>query len=214
MSNKVTELYNSIIENNTPEEVDRLRQLLSITKNADIDNKVCKIRILSLKEYDDNLINGTADGSIIPKNENVWHFTSTQKRGIIKETAYDANRLAYPVTYYVSLAHRDSSTVNEYTYRDIVQNNNNNQHIGTYTESVYYQSLARRDRESNYEGSFTFPKSCNVNKNTITYSQNFRVMSGAYQNGKYSAYFYLYIHMSFRPVFDFVDNNKSTNIHY
>ena len=80
MSNKVTELYNNIIENNTQEEIDRLRQLLSITKNADIDNKVCKIRILSLKEYDDNLINGTADGSIIPKNENVWHFTSTQKK--------------------------------------------------------------------------------------------------------------------------------------
>ena len=217
MSNKVMDLYNSIIENNTPEEVNRLRQLLSITKNADIDNKVCKIRVLSSNEYDKNLINGTADGSITAKNENVWHFNdSVGKSAIVNANGAYNGEFHYRMYYNPNVSVCSSGYYGPNTFGscpfiyELSQGNANNS--CTLKKSflsvidVFYVYYERPGATQKY-GRKDFDISYSIGKSAITETGSVKPQNGS-TKVDYS------ITVNFRPVFDFVDNNKSTNIHY
>ena len=217
MSNKITELYNNIIENNTPEEINKLRQLLSITKNADIDNKVCKIRILSSNEYNKNLINGTADGSIIAKNENVWHFNdSVGKSALVNANGSYGREFDYKMYYNPNIAICSSGYYNAntfgsctFTYELSQSNVNNNCTLKKSFLSVidvfyvYYKRPGTDQRYNRKDFDISYP----IGKNTITETGSI-IPQGTTIKVDYN------ITTNFRPVFDFVDNNKSTNIHY
>ena len=204
---------------------DTKRQLNSILSQINVYNYLnhnknyIGIRTLSVNEYTKYIEQGTCDGSIIKDDINVWHYTKNPIGNSYAATfsngspeGFNISYLTHPVVY---LGQMGSQTKN-YNYiitYEICSTNSSNQHIvknqqqcicdaivGNY-DSTYRRYNYVQDRQ-------TLPVNYSINKSGIQQL----IKNITYGNA--TVRFTFNISIMFRPVFFYIDNNKSKNIYY
>lgn len=163
--------------------------------NLPLDKKHMAIRILSLNELDKYIVNGTCDGSITANNINVWHWHDA---GNIYNGACQTKKLGIHKMYF---------ELSAYNTLNISKNR--------YIKSLNFY-LRQGVATSTYVHSYNTPTTIDMAKNSYIYSYNFGAEKGitAVNDIPWLGYYEVQYIMSFRPILQFVDNNKSINIHY
>ena len=225
IDNKV---YKQLINSKTPEEFWNNKSLLNINNNIELDKDDILIRSLSVNEYDKYIIKGTADGSISKYNVNTWHYNTTNPicyyfilGSINAQSCYNSIKSSCNLTKnyneitvmginqmpgYDSVFGR-SYTLNSPTSinTELTQNNNS-----TFTETNKSNLIELSVQCYNYSstGKHLLVNKVDKNKPTYTYSNFVNHYGEARLTVNYNFI------SCYRPVFNFIDNSKSTNIHY
>lgn len=163
------------------------------------------IRMLSESEYIKYLMNSNLDGNITVQNEAVWH-KPIQKTYTNYENSY---------------GNRDTPEIIQYTY--FCEHLQNSSGIYTFPRfningAQYSSSVLVRGRVKNKVSSGDPEGIAELSKNIDKSLSS--VLSKAYSSHWGSAswisyiWIYLNLYCCFRPVFEFNDNKKSTNIWY
>lgn len=201
--------------------------------NIENDNNVL-IRILSLKEYEKYIENGTLDGSITKYDEKAWHHMNIPHNlyiiGILPGSEYmiTATQYGYPyywdrtnpplgknsytIFYKVWAWNKEESlrTINIYDYYiEYLSNNKNNNNILIGTNNRIRICLGQF-----HDGAFTFGTIYSVdstNKSSTAYLSP-QMQTPVYQSTKVY-YRQISFPTGFRPCFNIIDNNKSKNIY-
>jgi len=210
---KYNSLYNAIINAKSAEELWQLRETLKENNDIiDSSDKMC-IRCFSYNEYEKHLMNSSLDGSINIKDENVFHFCDTKgASGLLyyyssEATAYDSRLYNNPNIdkRYVSGNRYFGHVV--FIYELISNNTNNNCMLRKTMKSVLDIFYAHSG--SLKYGRTDFEISRDDNKKSTGYlNQRTPAINGLVEEIRYT-YDILFC---FRPVFQYVDNNKSTNM--
>lgn len=215
---------------------DTINLLSSIINNRIVNyihnDKDTIIRILSKDEYDKYLIDGTCDGAITSNNKNVYnHLFSPTVYGLTtghperlptKNTTLNGNIILKfnrsSLKYYDGTIH----THNEKIFACILMNNNYNtastySSYSGYVESYGFYSHPEYGALANYNYK-------NVVAGEYTNKENIQVILASLKctsrwtnESRYSdanSIYNLVGQLSFRPVFQYKDNNKSKNIYY
>ena len=189
-----------------------------------LDKKHIAIRTLSKDEFDKYIINGTCDGSITKCNTNVWNYFQNESkcacytifgRAARKDEMVEISKIENTeVVSEISgntVYNRTRSSSALANYELIQNSSNNNCYIYNTVMPIFRSMFAGNDGArwiaiisdininpeeidktvTNNELSATAKDSCN-NKMILTVSY----------------------YINYRPIFNFVDNNKSKNIYY
>lgn len=186
------EQYNQINNASSNEDLLEIKNLFlsalqeENNENASTNNVVL-CRILSNNEYTKYIINSTLDGAIQKNNENVWHIINSS------------------YTWTTDRA-EGTFTNNKFFILDILQNNKNNKNNSTLGKEITISI-----RSTNSRGGWNDTKFFNIEKEKSTHSflQQTAALNG--YNGR-TIYLNTNMYCSFRPVFQYKDNNKSENI--
>lgn len=229
------EEYNILKNSKTPEELWSIKDSLM---NSDAllkyhDKKYISIQCLSSEQYNNYIKNGTLDGAIEKNNVNTWHYDNSNKSmtflcvggNQFNEAASYAS--SYPNHIRItaqSVAAYNTRYTGEYNIGLVELLNNNSLNsslffINDYT--IYLCSVITTNGVgTGYGISTTYIRNLeSIAKNLTTYSKL------AVKPMVYLSYFKHYEEVSgvnltlklstgFRPVFKFIDNNKSKTIYY
>lgn len=191
------EQYNTFLNSNSLDDFINLRNSVEVVEGlVSIPKDYIAIRSLSLNEYEKYINNGTCDGSISKDNINVWHYIDKLDSTYNYTHTWSSIELTYNYnTYYLSVL--SNNTTNTCTC-------NNRRQTVTFKHSLTTSQWSRQQTIGN---STTCNKTSTINKVTYVISDRTgSLVCPVTCNFNYN--------VSFRPAFNFVDNNKSTNIHY
>lgn len=213
IDNKV---YKQLINSKTPEEFWNNKNLLDITSNPELNKDNVLIRTLSSDEYSKYIKNGTADGSITSNNVNVWHNTSEVRKGYYSIRGSDSS--AWHSTNFTRAqctnVDNNSTTILNI---ELLSNNSSTIHYpSTYPIFIEYIAIwgGARYAQKAYANSIFSLNSFNMNKNIDVIQHIITSTLRDASNGAINYNLYIRICTGFRPILNFIDNNKSTNIHY
>ena len=224
------EQYNTFLNSNSLDDFISLRNSVEIVEGLiNIPKDHVAIRTLSLSEYNKYIKNGTLDGSIIKNDINVWNTKTYNSQAYctlaqdtyggessVQSTITNSVCEGLPTTHII--VDKNKLPQNKIFYDscifELYQNNETNKvftnftHkyiICAYTHSGYSYSASRMNMKYITIPSVT--KNCYNDSviNNITRTLNSK---------NFTTTLNLSLIGGFRPAFKFVDNNKSTNIHY
>lgn len=202
------------------------------------------IRCLSKEEYDRYLINGTCDGSIIANNINVWHYDnnrsakshllysfgedrnynwSYQKMAQVSSEVsqlYCYNDVNNIIAVFENSRHNNPFPSRTYTYNynvDILINNASNKFymknaITLDCIALYFNQQTNKVQLSGGRKTIYIPFDLNKNFTKNNYSVTSTFSDGGWN--KLTVTLNANLNTCFRPVFFYIDNNKSKNIYY
>ena len=215
------ELYNEILNVEFPPELLKIKNSIISSNNenqGDISNKnSILVRTLSLNEYDKFIINNTCGGSITKNDIDVWHYIKNPVGNSYAATCssgspqgLDVSYLTHSVTY---LGQIGAQTKN-YNYTiiyEICSTNSSNQHTAKNQQQCICDAIVGNHNGIKYvyvQDRQTFQVNYQTNKN-IEYQQLIKNVT----YGSATIRFTFNVSMMFRPVFQYIDNKKSTNIY-
>jgi len=190
------EQYNDFINSLTIEQKSMLRN--NEDNNDDSDDSLAIIRILSNSEYDQYIINSTCDGSISLNNQNVWHHDEPRQ-----DVSINTGHSNYSLGEFGSCV----------LLKELVQNNIK-ENACLYSQSKIKVDMFVTWYSEKYRTSHSIEKSMYENKTTKN-KKYFVYPNGVINyNSQGSAHGWYAFNISFnyRPVFQYIDNNKSNNI--
>jgi len=235
------ELYNKLMSELSSETKNDITSLLQeVNENINLSNKF-SIRVLSEEELFKYIKNETLDGSINANDDNVWHNVIIQEKFYIGQSygqnipTNQINRLFSSVVEnkYLSLVHiipvSSSTPSGRYylyyyttyvpTYCNICQNNTNNSFDLKFnypTLKFWIGFLSTYDFSSNWGKTFySYMNLANANytaKSNTYYNSNVYETVGTHNSNTHRVQVYFSYYSCFRPVFQYMDNNKSINI--
>ena len=181
-------IYNKLLPTLTEEQLNILN-----SEETETSTNNASIRILSLNEWNKYIVSSTLDGSITAKDINTWHWHNA---GNIYNGACQNKKLGIH-TMYFELSAYNTSNISRNRY----MNNLNfylKQEVGT----------------STYIHSYNTPTTFDISKGSYIYSYNFGAERGitAVNDIPWLGYYEVRYIMSFRPIFQYIDNRKSENI--
>jgi len=218
----VNEKYNALMNAKSAEEMWQLRESFLENNNENIlDKNLISIRILSNNEYNDFIVSGTCNGSITTNNNNVWHNSINQNYKLSNDPnsanssdspGYTSNGITYVGQY----------GMNDGSYRlyrtsvngifELLQNNTNNLFTVLANTSLSVTWFSKTGYSWVY-GSFTDSLENKYSINKTSNSVKIKTMNLGYTSGRGSSIEAIcYVVSSFRPAFQYVDNNKSINL--
>lgn len=181
---------------------------LALATNSKSLKNCIRIRILSLNEYDKYILNGTCDGSIIKGNDNVWNKLVPQ---------------SYTNNLFISWS-RENKTVNHYTYFENYSDNITNITPRKYTYSINIGACYAYPENNGSWIRANRTSSNNDNKNLSIINSNITAYKGSsttssFDNPDIYVYYvgirvYYKEYKTFRPIFNIIDNNKSSGSYY
>ena len=185
-----------------------------------LDKKHMAARILSREEYDKYITNGTADGSISKNNDNVYHYESDGcNNGKSYYISVDNNG-KYPdaekaLCHYPDLVRLFQTNATAGINYELMQDNKNEQcFCYRYSDSIFD---IRYVVFSTYQTSVSSIGTLNFNSlNILNKNDNIKIAVTRSTLPASNLIYTLSVSTNtcFRPVFKFVDNSKSVNIHY
>jgi len=200
-----------------------------ISTDLTYDKKHIIVRILSTQEYDKYIKNETLNGSILNKNINVWHYDDTPgEHGICGGTqsvnlANALNPDPSIKTIINFITQKISNTMNNYYAR---YNININAELSSQNSNKLCNFTLIRDTllkcytwaATNYSSMTpsslsTTIISCQLDKNLAITAYSAESTRTNYLGEPCFTIITANINLSFRPVFNYVDNNKSKNIY-
>jgi len=219
-------LYNQLINSNTLEELLTSRDLIRNSQNTqgDVSNEnFVLIRILSKNEYDKYIKNGNLNGSVTENNMNTWNYSRYNGYlmlfgvyGGYNIDTYDTfqsrdKNLKAPknrVSCYHKGAWHDAANwiMQTYFIFEILSNNNENKNTGIFNNDVLLEIYINTS-ETIYKN-YSVPKNVTFNKSEINHLDSFSASPVSYVTGTIK----LNCYSSFRPVFNYKDNNKNNYI--
>lgn len=182
------------------------------------------IRCLSKEEYDKYLINGTGDGSITSSNENVYHFINSINK-FTQEASYASG---YTVANYLDNQYYSNSpgafimrySTSSIIFYTLIQDNTTNTSFNKSKENITFYWVAKYGDSYNTWWSNAITYNSNSISNIFSCNKNVTQNSVSINLGKFNAcrsgvlYLTVIQNICFRPVFQYIDNNKSKNIYY
>jgi len=184
---KMLNTYNDLASNYTSEELEQLKNIIIQNQNnKHINSDTILIRILSLAESSKYLENGDCNGSITKNSKNVWNDTVGNKNITVL---------------------RDSVFYHSSTTNDIIMltQNNEKQNFMPRCKSWFldwkYQANSASWRTEKHYIPNSLKAKTNINDSVVWSSDVGQVT------------FTFNINIGFRPVFNYMDNNKSENIY-
>ena len=209
------EIYNQLLSiSNSTEFVASLFE--ERNEEQQTTNNTISIRMLSEKEYQNYIKTNTLDGSITKNNDDVWHYYYNPYYIILMYASGHKNDAANRFASYSGVLKTKNCNyvtcgngANYYlpNYRELYSNNKTNIAYNSENEFTDVQVLYYNPFESGLRNLGT-SISNNSSKNTFPYKYFSASGSGGFQ---VSCNIYRYT--AFRPVFQYVDNRKSTNIY-
>ena len=184
------------------------------------------IRILSNNEYNKCLMNSSLNGSITIKNENVWHFcdntnsqsfcfTPNSSRSVAERNV--AYCLIDPVNFTYWCTKNGAKNFGNFAIiYEIINNNTNRQFSLRKIKTTSYDiAVGEGDANTRFLDyiKIVFDPSSNQDKSFSSSINNILQTSKSPSQGQ-NSYIMWSMYSCFRPVFQYVDNNKSTNIYY
>ena len=211
MSHNISdELYNQIVNTNSPNELWELKNLIinnSINENDSNKNSI-NIRSLSINEYNKYIINDTLKGSITNNNINVWRHQNFHR-------SYRTTDCNYACAYtIVSIARGSTNNVTN-LLSETLQNNSNQNNVSLADIKLelhnydYYRSSVGTTY-SGYGHDYYNLLQHNISKSQSTLT--FRMSATAKANYTTTVILNGTVYMCFRPIFQYIDNKKSNNI--
>ncbi len=215
-------IANDNFDANTPSFKIELENILSILPKATTSNNTNNliVRILSTNEYKKYIKNDTLNGSITAYNINVWHSLESSNKNYDCVHGHNSTEpVTFNYTYYTELI--ADNLANQYL-NSIYNHNYSLYYYLSYSYSANYDVGGRYYRtvstnQSNFPSGFIYmndvlniPKS---NAHPLVKTQTITRKSGSIQDHTYNATFNFYYISLFRPVFQYIDNQKSANIY-
>jgi len=231
------ELYKQLINSNLE---DSLKNELVALHNANIetyDKNFMSIRILSQEEYNKYIIEGTCDGSIIKKDKQVWNYINHKYGWFSIYTGYtDISESEY-LKYANSTANVNNKYLPEAKYDELIKHVYAGNYYNVYPDFTLYGELIIDNTNDNFSiHSFDYNRKMEilgtdnygyfnkistsiydikrlVKKTQMKISTSLTAecgISGRIQRPHVQATINHYC--CYRPVFQYVDNNKSQNI--
>ena len=222
ISSITNETYNQILEAiNSNEKKELFASIFKIKKEESTNNTTTFIRILSKNEYNKYIINGTLDGSITAGHYDVWNDNEVGEsyEGVYylypddgegnQSWDYVKQWLANP--NFVYIGHNNLNKTYNINYETLSDNTGEtNQRIKKYQPRYDAITLwSGRYNGAVYNMNISFNKNETMNKN-LGYKTDYRVTADHVNPGKIEMNFNL--NSCFRPVFQFLNNQKSNNI--
>jgi hypothetical protein len=233
--NLTDEQYNNLTSLISKEALDILNNT-SNSSNESINSRTL-IRCLSETEYKKYIINGTADGAITASDINVWHYPpyieSTGWYFRVDSASYDGSTLCNGLTIYqvgynniftcrankyiVELQHgsRENHSKSSIIYYTLLLDNTQNQHKAINHQDYIFEAIGgySQYRDRIYiAGTYEVPKIISIPKTDT--SMHGAAVGYSYAWNTTSVTYDVYCSSCFRPVFQYKDNNKSTNTYY
>ena len=228
------EQYNTFLNSNSLDDFINLRSSIEINDElVSIPKNYIAIRTLSADEYNKYIIEGTADGSIIANNVEVWQYKTKPLTCFGSYNSYSDPASFWNTSHFdekypkpgqdgfIGQYSNDDFTMNIPVYGIILMNNIAKQAQYYCCPNEYLLATANYSPSMNYYwvSKYISPlvtiysanKDYTNDFSTGTHSINNR-MPG--YSGGVTVTVNLLAYSSFVPVFQYVDNNKSTNIHY
>lgn len=223
------EEYNILKNSKTPEELWSIKDSLM---NSDTllkyhDKKYVILRCLSSNEHNKYIINGTADGSIIANNINVWHYNNTGTTynfaAMVNAGYYTGILSSVSNPIFLPVVSGTNSTCNaSYTLgcSELLSDNITNlasSYGQPYTVNVYTAYEVPRYGVQSGKATTNLSALAKPNKTSTIYSivANKPIINGNAVHNTTATWVTvnLQIHQCFRPIFQFIDNNKSINLY-
>lgn len=217
--NLTQEQYNQLI--NCVKDNEQLKNLFNQNQENNILNEA-SIRTLSSNEYEKYIKNSSLNGSITIYNNNTWHYKpstsyyvilgcqdSFQSDAINRLKNYNGQLGSYQNNNYIYITCPEQLNKTYYlsTYREIFSNNTNNIFYTSENNFIDIQILYYNPFESGLRNLGTsISNTCE--KNTFPYKQ-----FSARGSGEYRVKCNIYRYTAFRPLFQYKDNSKSSNIY-
>lgn len=235
------EQYNTFLNSNSLDDFINLRNSIEVNdKLVSIPKDYIAIRILSDEEYNKFIKNSTLDGSITNYDINTWHYQNQYKKYVFcisyyaqanyvnrflsSEYRYDKNWFpGADISPEVVVLNDINDTVNRIDKIANVTLNCNSEHFNNNTNNknsfsdIYVGGHVHRQDNGENWGHFSFTFStANLETKITDIASPVYTCTARYipQWNACVGKVTVNILMSFRPVFNFVNNNKSTNIHY
>ena len=215
---------------------DTKRQLNNILNQINVYNYLnhnknyIAIRCLSKEEYDKYIINGTADGSISKCDQNTYHYITNESKAVcfainlITPPNADLQRVSglsnveLMFYYYGREIYHQSRTSTVYGHFELISDNSKDKN--SITNTVIPKFKAVYAYYTNPDSSYPYywngiVKDVNIdinsiNKTDMSASKTDEAADGHNNRMILTVNYNLY----FRPVFFYIDNNKSKNIYY
>ena len=229
------EEYNQIFSELNTETAKNLFSSIFKEEADDTDlssNGLVLCRVLSLNEYNKYIVNSTLDGAITANNSNVWRNFIQKYRGIRAGSgSFSSGQSVWcrGTGSYVTLKFSNSnlynadgsvSTYNESICVCILSDNANSQNKFYSSYSGYIEGWGNYGHPShigefrNYElKNVSAVINCNKTNTTFTLATVYGQTSWTPWDGAATYTYNLIGNISFRPVFQYVDNSKSDNIY-
>ena len=182
-------IYNQLLPTLTEEQLNILN-----SKETETSTNKASIRILSLNEWNKYIVSSTLDGSITAKDTNAWHWHNA---GNIYHDGCPNQKMGIHAMYF-ELSGYNTSNVSRNRYMNSL--------------SFYMKTKVGIEP---YAKSYNTPTTVDLAKNSYIYSYYFGPSQGvtAISAGTpWLGYYEVRYIMSFRPVFQYIDNKKSENI--
>lgn len=210
------EQYNTFLNSNSLDDFINLRNSIEVNDELiSIPKNYIAVRTLSLTELNKYLKTSTLDGSIVANNANVWHYEVLPGKAYWNSDygSYGGRKWNSTISSFNNAIH--ARTTNIYINDEMVCNNSKNIIvIYRFTNTTYDAVAVSNGGDAYRKVSITTDLNTLISKNTNISSAKSITSYADYPAGSSYCYINIYAKSCFRPVFQFVDNNKSTNIHY
>lgn len=214
-NNRLNELWNSNIDLNDKNVLKEINQLTAILANFEtFDKNYIRIRLLSMKEYNKYIKNETFEGSITKNDKNVWNYQNVPGTSFIYN--YDSNDWTRYKQYMVNpnnVVCLSGGNYHDYIYDcelffDILLDNNNDKFVTIRQSSGKYDCYFLDSHSSiSISQSVEIPDIVSFDKNNYRIS----ITNVSVRHPDLRLTVNLLIG-GFRPVFQYIDNNKSKNV--
>ncbi len=209
------ELQDTINAITTLDELENFKSSLEVNETHIDNSKHAIIRLLSSNEYDKYIVNGTCNGSITANNTNAWHFPLMSYKNFFYTGTKQGNWIntsLFPGGYTSSTVTTMSQDVTVAIYSERFADNFNSNskykfslQVGLY-DAVYYNP-------GSYVGSAKVNYQNNDRSKTETQIYSSAQASHNVQGVVHrTKIFYYYVKHTFRPVFQYIDNDKTNNV--
>ena len=181
------ETYRLLLPTFTAEQL----EIINSNKEETLKEEI-SVRTLSLNEWNKYIINDTLNGSITAKNINTWHYSNA---GNIYNNWVPNQNMG-----------------NHNMYYELSNNNTSNTSTCRYISSLNFY-LRAEVASYQYKHSYDTPATISIEKNKNIYSYYFGAYSGITSETPWLGHYKVQYIISFRPVFEYIDNRKSSDIY-